>query len=122
MNEFVRYHSYDKKYKAPFGAVAVSYTHLDVYKRQVYNSVIFPGVTIEKDAVVRDSIIMSGSSIGIKAAVNYSIIAQNTKVGQSCTIGSPKEQENSQIAVIGEELNLSEYQVVPSGAMQFQDI
>ena len=43
---------------------------------EVHNSVIGPGVTIKKGAVVRDSIIMRGTTIGENVTVDRSIIAE----------------------------------------------
>ena len=38
----------------------VSYTHLDVYKRQVQHSVLSAGVTVEEGATVEDAVLMDG--------------------------------------------------------------
>ena len=54
---------------------------------KVYNSVIGAGVTIGKDAVVRDSIIMQSSSIGEGAAVNKAIVAEDVSIGKNVEIG-----------------------------------
>lgn len=54
---------------------------------KVYNSVIGAGVTVGKDAVVRDSIIMQSSSIGEGAAVNKAIVAEDVSIGKNVEIG-----------------------------------
>ena len=88
--------------------MTVSYTHLDVYKRQplyvsedgfiersivcgnstiegtVIGSVIGAGVTIGKGAVVRDSIIMKDTVIGPGCTVDKSIIAEEVVIGENC--------------------------------------
>ena len=77
---------------------------------EVHNSVIGPGVTIKKGAVVRDSIIMRGTTIGENVTVDRSIIAEGVTVGNDVEIGigeeAPKKFEPAVyafgLAVIGE--------------------
>jgi glucose-1-phosphate adenylyltransferase len=68
----------------------------------VENSVIFSGVRIEKNAVVRDSVIMADVEIKENSIVNYSIIDEMGKIGPNLKIGTPIE-ENSDITVIPRE-------------------
>jgi len=73
---------------------------------KVYKSIIFPGVTIEKNAVVSNSIIMANTTIQEGAVVEYSIIAPDANIGKDCKIGVSEEQDDGirrkNIAVIGE--------------------
>ena len=77
---------------------------------EVHNSVIGPGVTIKKGAVVRDSIIMRGTTIGENVMVDRSIIAEGVTVGNDVEIGTGEEAPNKfkpavyafGLAVIGE--------------------
>ena len=77
---------------------------------EVHNSVIGPGVTIKKGAVVRDSIIMRGTTIGENVTVDRSIIAEGVTVGNDVEIGIGEEAPNKfkpagyafGLAVIGE--------------------
>ena len=77
---------------------------------EVHNSVIGPGVTIKKGAVVRDSIIMRGTTIGENVMVDRSIIAEGVTVGNDVEIGIGEEAPNKfkpavyafGLAVIGE--------------------
>ena len=73
---------------------------------KVYKSIIFPGVTIEKNAVVSNSIIMANTTIQEGAVVEYSIIAPDANIGKGCKIGVSEEQDDGirrkNIAVIGE--------------------
>lgn len=61
---------------------------------EIYNSVIGPGVTVEKGAVIHDSIIMRGSVIGEGTKVEKSIIAENVKIGKKAVIGAGEEVPN----------------------------
>lgn len=65
----------------------------EVYGK-VYNSVIGCGVTIGKDAVIRDSIIMNGSVIGEGVECNKAIIAENVTIGDYAALGVGDEKEN----------------------------
>jgi glucose-1-phosphate adenylyltransferase len=66
----------------------------------VINSILSHGVTIEKNAVVRDSIIMAESRIGEGSVVDMSIIDEEVKVGKACRIGDYAGATHK-IAVIG---------------------
>jgi len=61
---------------------------------KVYNSVIGCGVTIGKDAIVRDSIIMNEAVIGDNAEINKAIIAENTIIGDGAMLGFGDEVIN----------------------------
>ncbi|MGB4439389.1 MAG: glucose-1-phosphate adenylyltransferase [Sedimentibacter sp.] len=65
----------------------------------VENSVIFSGVKINENSVVKDSVIMADVEIKENSAVYYSIIDEMVKIGPKLTIGTPKEQ-NHGITVI----------------------
>ena len=54
---------------------------------EVHNSVIGPGVIIEKGTVIRDSIIMQETVIGKDCVIDKSIIAENVVVGDNVTLG-----------------------------------
>ena len=54
---------------------------------EVHNSVIGPGVIIEKGTVIRDSIIMQETVIGKDCVIDKSIIAENVVIGDNVTLG-----------------------------------
>lgn len=74
-------------------------------------SVIFPGVTIAPDAVVRDSIVMPGAVVEEGAVVQYAIIGEDVVVGKGCVIGErPEKIENKDewgVAVVGPNCHLA---------------
>ena len=64
---------------------------------EVYNSILSPGVTVEKGAVVRDSILLPESTIGAGACVERTILNENASIAADAVIGAP-----GKITVIGE--------------------
>lgn len=68
----------------------------------VENSIIFSGVTVGENAVVKDSVIMADVEINKNCVINYSIIDEMVKIGANLKIGKPKS-ENSEITVIPRE-------------------
>lgn len=75
-------------------------------------SIIFPGVTIEAGATVRDSIIMPGSVIKAGAVVEYAIVGEECVIGEYAIIGARPESVTDKdswgVAVIGHNLTVSE--------------
>ena len=64
---------------------------------EVYNSILSPGVTVEKGAVVRDSILLPESTVGEGARVERTILNENASIAAKADIGAP-----GKITVIGE--------------------
>ncbi|HAN43785.1 MAG TPA: glucose-1-phosphate adenylyltransferase [Ruminococcaceae bacterium] len=89
-------------------------------------TVMFAGVTVEKNAVVRDSIIMPGAIIREGAVVEYSIIAEDAEIGENARVGCrPENWEDKNswgIAVIGSKVKVGKNAVVPPKAMVEKDI
>lgn len=71
----------------------------------VENSVIFSGVKINENAIVRDSVIMADVIIDEDTVVNYSIIDELCVIGKNLKIGNPRERK-SDITVIPRESRL----------------
>ncbi len=61
---------------------------------EVANSVLGPGVVVEKGAVVRDSIIMANSTVKAGAEVYKTIAAENCVIGRDCKVGIGEEAPN----------------------------
>lgn len=74
-------------------------------------SLIFDGVTIEKDAIVRDSIIMPGVHIKSGAIIEYAIIGEDSEIGENASVGARPEtiinKNEWGIAVIGHKIKIS---------------
>ncbi len=89
-------------------------------------SILFPGVTIGKGAVINSSIIMPGAVIKEGANVQFSIISENTVIGKNAQIGkNPSEMENRDdwgITVIGDGLTIGDNVVIAPKAMIDTDV
>lgn len=87
----------------------------------VESSVIFPGVYIGKDSIVRDSIIMPGTMIEEKSQIQYSIISENVVVEEYAKIGDrPENFENSSnwgLTVVGENIKIGHNVIIKAGSM-----
>lgn len=94
---------------------------------EVINSIVFPGVVIEKGSSVKDSIIMTYAKIGQNSYVDEAIIDEYTEIGDNCSIGYEKyENEKSgtspQITVIGEDLNIGSDYLIEKGEIIDSDL
>jgi len=67
----------------------------------VQNSIIFPGVRIEKGAVVRDSVLFFNNIVRQGARIERTVSDVNTTFGAGCQVGSPQEGAREGITVIG---------------------
>lgn len=89
-------------------------------------SILFPGVTVEENAVVTDSIIMPGTVIKKGAVVQYAIVSENTVIGENAVIGArPEDMENKDewgIAVVGDGVKIGNGVTVKPKAMIDSDI
>ncbi len=89
-------------------------------------SVLFPGVTIGKDAVVTASILMPGAVVEEGAVVEYAIVSENAVIGKNAHVGNKRENiENDDewgIAVVGDGITIGENCVVKPKAMVDTDI
>jgi len=87
---------------------------------EVENSIIFPNVTIHKGAVVKNSIIMPGVTIGTGAVIEYAIVGADSEIGSNVRIGlyePVNTGKHPQISVIGQNITIEDYTLVPAGAM-----
>ena len=78
----------------------------------VENSVLFPGVVVEKNAVVKDSIVMQETKIMEKAVVLKSILDEEVLVESGCSIGREDE-----ITVVGAGVTVKAGTVIQPGEM-----
>ena len=83
----------------------------------VSGSILFPGVTIERDAVVRDSIVFSYARIGIGARVTRAILDKFVVIGRGAAVGGGGGDESRSIAVLGRHARLSKGALVRAGCL-----
>lgn len=68
----------------------------------VRNSILFPGVRVDKGAVVSDSILFFNNTVEADARVNRVVSDVNTVLGSGCRIGGPPDPGDSGgITVVG---------------------
>lgn len=65
------------------------------------NSILFPGVRIEKGAEVTDSVLFFNNIVQKDSQIIRTVSDVNTVFGPGCIIGGPKEGEKEGISVIG---------------------
>ncbi len=84
-------------------------------------SVVFPGVTVEEGAEIRDSILMPGSYVRRGAKVQYAILAENVEVGENAVIGERPEDcpclDDWGVAVVAAGVHVAPGRVIPAKAM-----
>ena len=97
-----------------------------IVEGEVENSILFPGVKIEKGAKVDYSIVMPNTVVKANADIKYSIVSENTVIGCNAVIGgNPEDAEDKDkwgIAVIGDDLHIGDNVVVPPAAMIGEDL
>ncbi|MDR2035655.1 MAG: glucose-1-phosphate adenylyltransferase [Coriobacteriales bacterium] len=83
----------------------------------VQNSLLSPGVVVEKGAVVRDSVIMDDTRICADAVVDMSIIDEEVTVGKGALVGEPNDPDKSEkeIVVIARGMEIAPGEIVPAG-------
>ena len=78
----------------------------------VENSVLFPGVVVEKGATIKDSIIMEESHVGKDSRVIKAILDQEVRIGQNCLIGGEEA-----ITVVGMQVEIGDNKTLEAGKM-----
>lgn len=85
----------------------------------VKNSILFPGVTVKRNAVVYNSILMPGVIVEEDSVIEFTIAAANARICRSAKLGDYKQSNklNSirDITVIGEAVTVGEGVIVPAG-------
>ena len=85
-----------------FGSVSDSLVYNGcVVDGMVERSILFPGVKVEKGAVVRDSIIFFNNEVGEETRLEKVIIDVNSSIGPNCQIGGLGLLANKRATVIG---------------------
>lgn len=92
---------------------------------EVYSSVIFNGVRIDKGAVVRNSVIMPDTHICEKARIVKSIIAENVVIGEDAVVGYIQDEISRQsagITVVGDGIHVGSKAIVLAEMMLDEDL
>ncbi len=84
---------------------------------EVVNSILFPGVVVERGAVVRDSIVMHDTVVSAQAELDHAIIDKEVRIGRGAKVGqgddmAPNracpEHLSSGLVVVGKRARLPE--------------
>jgi glucose-1-phosphate adenylyltransferase len=91
-------------------------SHGCVIEGYVENSVLSPGVRVEKFAVVKNSILMSNTRIGYHSIVDECILDERVKVGEFCYVGFGPNQasEDRKITILGAEVTVPDHTAIGS--------
>jgi len=85
---------------------------------RVENSVLSPGVTVGRGAVVRDSIVLDGTVIGPGSLVERAVIDKNVVVGAGSRIGGPGgEDPQAELTLVGKWAELPAESLVERGTV-----
>jgi len=83
---------------------------------KVVSSVLFPGVEVEKGAVINGSIVMPGAIVKSGAVIQYAIVGEEAVIEKNAVVGkSPEEVSNKSewgISVIGPQVTVEKSRVV----------
>lgn len=82
---------------------------------KVENSILFPGVCVEKGAEVIDSILFFDTYVQGGARLKRAITDIGVQVGRNCIVGGVEQTERSELAVMGMKAALADGVVVPAG-------
>ncbi len=88
----------------------------------VEHSVLFAGVKVAPDAVVKDAVVMGGTVIKSGAVVEHCIIGENAVIGENAKIGVVKDGEDKGVATIGPGVYIGDGAIVGSNAMVRENV
>jgi len=87
---------------------------------EIKHSILFPGVLVGKDSIIKDSIIMAGAQIGQGVRIEKAIIGEKAVIGKNSVIGGEgitvieddlKLEDNSQVGLL---INLKKVEKHPT--------
>lgn len=81
---------------------------------EVENSILFPAVTVRKQATIRNSIVMSNTVVGRYSTVDHSILDENVYIGEFSYIGfgDISIEKEKGITVLGKGVTIPDYSAV----------
>ncbi|MDY4880608.1 MAG: sugar phosphate nucleotidyltransferase, partial [Gemmiger sp.] len=93
----------------------------------VKNSILFPGVVVEKGATVEAAVVMGGTVIKAGARVEHCIVAENVTIEEGATVGKMPEDglniaEPGEVATVGSGVKIGKGATVGPKAMVSNDV
>ena len=94
---------------------------------KVENSILFPGVVVEKGATVEAAVVMGGTVIKAGAKVEHCIVAENVTIEEGATVGKMPESglnitEPGDVATVGSGVKIGKGATVGPKAMISNDV
>ncbi len=91
------------------------------------NSILFPGVVVEKGATVEAAVVMGGTVIKAGAKVEHCIVAENVTIEEGATVGKMPESglnitEPGDVATVGSGVKIGKGATVGPKAMISNDV
>jgi len=93
-----------------------------IIEGEVKNSVLFPGVHVNKGAVVENSVLFFNNEIGENCRLNKVVADVNNSYGDGAIIGSENGDRGSDVAVIGWNNNVPANIKIGSGTVVYPNI
>ena len=93
----------------------------------VNNSILFPGVVVEKGATVEAAVVMGNTVIKAGACVKHCIVAENVTIEEGATVGAMPEgglniEEPGDVATVGSDVRIGKGATVGPKAMVSSDV
>ena len=93
----------------------------------VKDSILFPGVVVEKGATVEAAVVMGGTVIKAGASVKHCIVAENVTIEEGATVGAMPEggldiSNPGDIATVGSDVRIGKGATVGPKAMVSKDV
>ncbi len=88
----------------------------------VRHSILFAGVTVEKDAVVEDAVVMGGTTIGAGAVVKHCIVAENVVIEEGAVVGAQPTDNEKSVATVGSNVTIGRNAKVGPNAMVSESV
>lgn len=88
----------------------------------VKHSILFPGVVVEKGAVIEDSVVMGGTVVKAGASICHSIIAEKVEIGPGAKVGAMPEEGKKSVATVANDIKIGSGAVIGPNAMVESDV
>ena len=98
---------------------------------KVVNSILSPGVLVEKNSIVQNSILMHDCQIEENCFIDFTIMDKDVKVGSGASIGTGEESQvnikfpshlNSDITLVGKGANIPSGTVIGKNCLLFPGV
>lgn len=93
----------------------------EIYGR-VENSILGNSVSVHKGAKIISSVLMPGCTVGKNAVIQYAVIGENAVIGDGAAVGAkPADGQAAKIATCGPDTEITPNSTVEAGAMIYAE-